>query len=169
MRYAAQLNWGDTVLYHRFYQGLPNRLQDLIANREQGKPTFFHAMYQLAITFNNCYWEWNREQDCFYNTEKEAADSHHQKQGRMAQYSVSLQSSTLSCPQSSTTPPQTAPSWSSLKPSRQPSSIVKSPFPSTLHVDLSNKLGRDGKLNSNERKCHIDNNLCLYCGSKDTR
>jgi len=37
MWYAAQLNWGDTVLCHRFYQGLPNRLQDLIANREQEK------------------------------------------------------------------------------------------------------------------------------------
>ena len=61
----------------------------------------------------------------------------------------------------------TASSWSSLKPSRQPSSIVKSPFPSTLHVDLSNKLGRDGKLNSNEHKRHIDNNLCLYCRLKD--
>jgi len=59
MWYAAQLNWGDTVLCYRFYQGLPNRLQDLIANREQGKPTSFHAMYQLAITFNNRYWEQN--------------------------------------------------------------------------------------------------------------
>jgi len=34
-------------------------------------------------------------------------------------------------------------------------------------IDLSDKLGRDGKLNSNERKRYIDNNLCLYCGSKD--
>ena len=63
--------------------------------------------------------------------------------------------------------PQTVPSRSSQKPSRRPSSIVKSPSPSTLRVDLSDKLGRDGKLNSNERKCRIDNNLCLYCGSKD--
>jgi len=55
MQYAAQLNWGDTVLCYRFYQGLPNHLQDLIANREQGKPTSFHAMYQLAITFDNRY------------------------------------------------------------------------------------------------------------------
>ena len=45
MWYAAQLNWGDTVLCHHFYQGLPNHLQDLIANREQGKPTSFHSMY----------------------------------------------------------------------------------------------------------------------------
>ena len=34
MWYAAQLNWGDTVLCYYFYQGLPNRFQDLIANRE---------------------------------------------------------------------------------------------------------------------------------------
>jgi len=76
MWYVAQLNWDDTVLCHRFYQGLPNRLQDLIANREQGKPAFFHAMYQLTITFDNRYWERNCERDRF-NTEKEAADSHH--------------------------------------------------------------------------------------------
>jgi len=167
MWYTAQLNWGDTVLCHRFYQGLPNRLQDLIANREQGKPTSFHAMYQLAITFDNRYWERNHERDCFHNTEKEAADSHHRKQGRMAQFSASSQSSAPSRPQSSTTPPQTALSRSSQKPSRRPSSIVKSPSPSTPRVDLSDKLGRDGKLNGNERKRRIDNNLCLYCGSKD--
>jgi len=167
MRYAAQLNWGDTVLCHCFYQGLPNRLQDLIANREQGKPTSFHAMYQLAITFDNRYWERNCERDRFHNTEKEAADSHHWKQDRMAQFSVSLQSSALSRPQSFTTPPQTALSRSSQKPSRRPSSIVKSLSLSTPCVDLSDKLGRDRKLNSNERKRCIDNNLCLYCGSKD--
>jgi len=55
MRYAAQLNWGDSVLYHHFYQRLPNCLQDLIANQEQGKPNSFQAMYQLAITFDNRY------------------------------------------------------------------------------------------------------------------
>jgi len=55
MWYAVQLNWGNTVLCHQFYQGLPNHLQDLIANWEQGKPTSFYAMYQLAITFNNHY------------------------------------------------------------------------------------------------------------------
>jgi len=104
-------------------------------------------MYQLAITFNNCYWERNRERDRLRNIEKKAADSHHQKQGKMTQYSASLQSSALPRSQSSTTPPQTAPSQSSLKPPRTSSSIAKSPSSSTPHVDLSNKLGRDGKLN----------------------
>ena len=167
MRYAAQLNWGDSVLCHRFYQGLPNRLQDLIANREQGKPNSFQAMYQLAITFDNRYWERNRERDRLRNMEKDAADSHNRKQGRMTQFSASSQNSVPPRPQSSTAPSQTAPSRNSLKPPRTSSPIAKSPSPSTPRVDLSDKLGRDGKLNGNERKRRIDNNLCLYCGSKD--
>ena len=167
MRYAAQLNWSDTILCHRFYQGLLNHLQDLIANREQEKPTSFHTMYQLAITFNNRYWKRNHERDHFHNMEKEAADSHHWKQGRMAQYSASSQSSAPSHPQLSTTPSQTIPSWNFLKLSRRLSSITKSPSLSTLCVNLSDKLGRDGKLNGNEHKCRIDNNLCLYCRLKE--
>jgi len=127
MWYAAQLNWGDSVLCHCFYQGLPNCLQDPIANQEQGKPNSFLAMYQLAITFDNYYWERNCERDCLRNTEKEAADSHHQKQGKMTQYSAFSQSSTLPHSQLSTTSPQTAPSQSSLKPPRTSPSIAKSP------------------------------------------
>jgi len=98
MWYATQLNWGDSVLCHRFYQGLPNCLQDLIANREQGKPNSFHAMYQLAITFDNRYWERNRERDRLRNTEKDAADSHNRKQEKTTQYSASSQNSILSHP-----------------------------------------------------------------------
>jgi len=124
-------------------------------------------MYQLAITFDNRYWEQNHKWDCLWNTEKEAADSHHWKQGKMAQYSAFSQSFASSCPQSSTIPPQTAPSQSFLKPSRTSSSIAKSPSLSTPHIDLSDKLGRDGKLNSNEHKHRINNNLCLYCRLKD--
>ena len=165
MRYAVQLNWGNSVLCHCFYQGLPNRLQD--PNREQGKPNSFQAMYQLAITFDNRYWEWNHEWDCLCNTEKEAADSHYRKQGRMTQYLASSQGSAPPHSQTPITPPQTVPSRSSLKPPRTSLSIAKSPSPSTPCVDLSDKLGRDGKLNSNEHKCHINNNLCLYCRLKD--
>ena len=41
MRYASQLGWGNSVLCHRYYQGLPNRIQDPISTWEQGKPTSF--------------------------------------------------------------------------------------------------------------------------------
>jgi len=29
--------------------------------------------------------------------------------------------------------------------------------------DLTNKLGKDGKLTADERKQHLDNNLCMFC------
>ena len=39
MRYASQLGWGNSVLCHRYYQGLSNQIQDSIFTREQEKPT----------------------------------------------------------------------------------------------------------------------------------
>jgi len=34
-------------------------------------------------------------------------------------------------------------------------------------VDLSSKLASNSKLTSDERKKHLENNLCLYCGAED--
>ena len=39
--------------------------------------------------------------------------------------------------------------------------------PNTLQVDLSSKLASNGKLTSDERKKHLENNLCLYCSVGD--
>ena len=55
MRYASQLGWGNSVLCHRYYQGLPNRIQDPISTREQGKPTSFQDMYALVMTIDHRY------------------------------------------------------------------------------------------------------------------
>ena len=99
--------------------------------------------------------------------EKEVADSHHQKQGKTAQYSAFSQNSALFHFQSSTNLPQTATSQNSLKPPRSSSSITKSLSPSTPRIDLLDKLGKDSKLNDNKHKHHINNSLCLYYRSKD--
>ena len=74
MRYASQLGWGNSVLCHRYYQGLPNRIQDPISTREQEKPTSFQDMYALAMTIDHRYWE--RDCECHHarQTEKEALD-----------------------------------------------------------------------------------------------
>jgi len=61
MCYASQLGWGNSVLCHCYYQGLPNRIQDPISTWEQGKPTLFQDMYALAMTIDHCYWERDRE------------------------------------------------------------------------------------------------------------
>ena len=82
MRYASQLGWGNSVLWHRYYQGLPNRIQDPISTREQGKPISFQDMYALAMTVDHRYWKSDRERHRARQVEKEALKSHSQKQGK---------------------------------------------------------------------------------------
>ena len=82
MCYASQLGWGNSVLYHRYYQGLPNRIQDPISTQEQGKPTSFQDMYALVMTIDYRYWERDRECHHARQAEKEALESHSQKQGK---------------------------------------------------------------------------------------
>jgi len=57
IRYASQLGWGNSVLCYRYYQGLPNWIQDPIFTWKQEKPTSFQDMYTLAMTINHRYWE----------------------------------------------------------------------------------------------------------------
>ena len=52
MHYTFQLGWGNSVLYHRYYQGLPNQIQDPISTQEQEKPTSFQNIYALVMTIN---------------------------------------------------------------------------------------------------------------------
>jgi len=61
MHYAFQLGWGNSVLYHYYYQGLPNWIQDPISTWKQEKPTLFQDMYALAMTIDHHYWEQDRE------------------------------------------------------------------------------------------------------------
>jgi len=76
IRYASQLGWGNSVLCHRYYQGLPNRIQDPIFTQEQEKPTLFQDMYALAMTIDYCYWERDCECHRTRQVEKEALESH---------------------------------------------------------------------------------------------
>ena len=76
MRYASQLGWGNSVLCYRYYQGLPNQIQDPISTWEQGKPTSFQDMYALVMTINHCYWERDCECHRARQAEKEALESH---------------------------------------------------------------------------------------------
>ena len=92
MRYASQLGWGNSVLCHRYYQGLPNRIQDPISTWEQGKPTLFQDMYALAMTIDHRYWERDRERHRARQAEKEVLESHSQKQEK-APTSISVMAS----------------------------------------------------------------------------
>ena len=160
MRYASQLGWGNSVLCHRYYQGLPNQIQDPISTQEQGKPTLLQDMYALAMTINHHYWERDHERYCVRQAEKEALESHSQKQGKASTSSSAMASQNKANP---------SPVASSAKnPSSKPSpSSAHKKQPKTPQVDLSSKLASNGKLTSDECKKRLENNLCLYCGAGD--
>ena len=158
MCYASQLGWGNSVLCHCYYQGLPNRIQDPISTWEQGKPTSFQDMYALVMTINHRYWKRDHEHHCARQAKKEALESHSQKQGKAStsgSVTASQSKANLSLVASSAKNP-------SSKPSPSPAPKKQS---NTLWVDLSSKLASNGKLTSDECKKCLENNLCLYCGA----
>jgi len=63
LQYSTQLQWTKSALCHRYYSGLPDRIQDIISTREGGKPSTFQTLYSTAISIDNHYWEWKRESE----------------------------------------------------------------------------------------------------------
>ena len=160
MCYASQLGWGNSVLYHHYYQELPNRIQDPISTWGQRKPTLFQDMYALAMTINHCYWE--RDCECHHvrQAEKEALESYSQKQGKASTSGPTMASQNKA---NSFLAASSAKNFS-LKSSPFPASKKQ---PNTPWVDLSSKLASNSKLTSDECNKHLENNLCLYCCARD--
>ncbi|KAF5353911.1 hypothetical protein D9756_006941 [Leucocoprinus leucothites] len=79
LKHASQLSWNDEVLYHHYYKGLPNHIQDPLSTCEQGKPTIFEEMHCLAIIYDGRYWERDYERVHARTAEKDAANSLSQK------------------------------------------------------------------------------------------
>jgi len=117
-------------------------------------------MYTLAMTINYRYWLRDRKYHCTRQVEKEALESHSQKQGKAST------SSSVMASQSKANPSLVALSAknSSSKPSLSPAPKKQ---PNTPQVDLSSKLASNGNLTSDECNKRLENNLCLYCGTED--
>jgi len=160
MHYASQLGWGNSVLCHCYYQGLPNQIQDPISIQEQEKPISFQNMYALVMAINHCYWKRDCKHHHARQAEKEALESHSWKQGK------AFTSGSVTVSQSKTNLSPVASSAKNSSSKLSPSSAPKKQ-PNTLRVDLSSKLASNGKLTSDEHKKHLENNLCLYCGAGD--
>ena len=58
---SAQLQWSESAFCHRYYFGLPDRIQDIISTREGGKPSTFRTLYSTAISIDNHFWERKHE------------------------------------------------------------------------------------------------------------
>jgi hypothetical protein len=139
-RLASQVRgWGDGALRRQFYNGLPARIKDEICR--QGKPATLAEFKTLSQSIDARYWE------------------------RKAETSREVKPSTSGPPAKSSAPPTRTFTSST---DRTTSTGSKPSKPSTSsssqQPDLSSKLGKDGKLTTEERQRRMDMRLCLFCG-----
>ncbi|KAG6329214.1 hypothetical protein ID866_9875 [Astraeus odoratus] len=164
-KYMVKFNWltsqvrgyGNGALHHQFYSGLPDCIKDEICH--VGKPHNLDNLCYLAQEIDVCYWEHKEEVQC---TNKSSGTSNFpaHKPGSSA-------------PNSSKGKPTTSSNTSSSSGNAN-SSLSKKPKSSNGGNKLSNatssnpnltgKLGKDSKLTLEERKQHLDNKLCMFCG-----
>jgi len=136
------------VLRHLFYSGLPDHLKDEIAR--VGKPLTLHGLRALCQEIDARYWERKDEISRTTKTQSTSSPTKSSNSGGNSSNSGQEKSKTGN-PSSSTNS-----SGSSKATSNQSSSGSR--------PDLTNKLGKDGKLTADERKRRLDNNLCMFCG-----
>jgi Domain of unknown function (DUF4939) len=139
-RLAIRTGWDDSVLRHRYYSGLAERIKDTMG--QQGKPATLEAMKTFAHSIDSRHWERLHEKSRSRNSDSSSENS--------APYSVTRSGSSV-------TPP-------SSKPNSTPSDFSAKPLAFVPH-----NLGKDGKLTFQERQRRFDNNLCLCCGGSDHR
>jgi len=146
-RLASQVqDYGDGALRRLFYSGLPDRLKDEIA--QVGKPLTLHGLRALCQEIDARYWERKDEISCTTKTQSTSSPTKPSNSGGNSSNSGQEKSKTGNASSS-------ANSGSSKTTSNQSSSGSR--------LDLTNKLGKDGKLTADERKWRLDNNLCMFC------
>lgn len=144
-RLAVQTGWGSQSLRHVFYRGLPDRIKDTMS--ERGKPGTLLEMKQMAQTIDARYWE--RKTEKARETPRTSGTS-------QATSSSSGKPSGNKSSEKSFTP--------KANPTSSTTSSASSSTPSKPRPAYADKLGKDGKLTSEERTRRIKNSLCLFCG-----
>jgi len=139
-------DYGDGTLRRLFYSGLPDRLKDEIAR--VGKPVTLNGLRALCQEIDTRYWE--HKDEISHTTKSQPTLSTTKPSNSGGNTPKSGQAKTGNSPSSANT------SGSTKATSNQSSSSSK--------PDLTNKLGKDGKLTADECKWWLDNNLCMFCG-----
>jgi len=146
-RLASQVqDYGDGMLRRLFYPRLPDRLKDEIAR--VGKPLTLHGLRALCQEINTCYWECKDEISHMMKTQSTSSPTKPSNSGGNSSNSGQEKSKAGNSSSSA--------SGSSKTTSNQSSSGSR--------PDLTNKLGKDGKLTADKCKQRLDNNLCMFCG-----
>jgi len=148
-RLASQVqDYGDGALRRLFYSGLPDRLKDEIAR--VGKPLTLHGLRALCQEIDVRYWERKDEISCTTKTQSTLTPTKSSNSGGNSSNSGQEKSKTRN--------PSSSANSSGL------SKATSNQSSSSSRLDLTNKLGKDGKLTADGRKRRLENNLCMFCG-----
>src|SRR6202041_2318842 len=143
-RLSTITGWDSRALRHQFYQGLPARIKDEIAR--MGKPDTLSQLRLMAQSIDGRYWK--REEE----TRRERNSQPSEKKPDKSSNQQSSSNNSKKDSKNNVKKNQSSNQGGSLSNSEK-----KNP-------DLSNKLGKDGKLTQAERTRRFNNNICLFCG-----
>jgi len=148
-RLASQVqDYGDGALRCLFYSGLPDHLKDEITRVR--KPLTLNGLRTLCQEIDVRYWERKDEISRTMKSQPISSTTKPSNSGGNSSNSGQEKSKTGN-------PSSSANSSGSSKATSNQSSSGSRP-------DLTNKLGKDGKLTADERKRCLENNLCMFCG-----
>jgi len=135
---ASQVqDYGDGMLCHLFYSGLPDRLKDKMAR--VGKPLTLHGLRALCQEIDAHYWECKDKISRKMKSQPTSSPTKPSNTGGNSSNSGQEKSKTGNSPSSANS------SGLSKTTSNQSSS-------GSNRLDLTNKLGKDGKLTTDECK-----------------
>jgi hypothetical protein len=150
-RLAIRTGWDDSVLRHRYYSGLAERIKDIMG--QQGKPATLDEMKTLAHSIDSRHWERLREKSRAGKGKSDKPDKPDAK------------SDDKSDDKGKKPPPGNNSNNNNNKGNKSNSGKPGKPSSSSGNsASISDKLGKDGKLTPQERQRRFDNNLCLFCG-----
>ena len=148
--------WGEAALLWQAYNGLAKQIKNEMVHHE--KPTTLSGLRKLMQAIDACYWEHKVEITCetpAMNSSGNKSEKNNNNKSSSNKSKGSLQSKQKNNNNLSSGSSQ----------NKGKSSEPKK----TLTPNLSSKLGKDRKLTPQERQCHLDKNLCLFCGAPDYR
>src|SRR6202046_2264298 len=143
-RLAVQTGWDDSVLRHRYYSGLAERIKDIMG--QQGKPSSLDAMKNLAHSIDSRHWE------CLHEKSRSNKPKSNNRPDHKSDKKPNNQPSSSS---NSNFPKKNQ--------SKDSTHHHKSNKTSSSSNPTADKLGKDGKLTPWERQRRFDNNLCMFC------
>jgi hypothetical protein len=161
-RISAMLDHNESSLYRKAYTAMPKRIKDEMVHFD--KPRNLDELRDLIQKIDQRYWERRGE----ITREARAApvtEAKSDKSARAAPNNDRRQGQNSG--NSNSTPNTNAQSSGKGKEKEKPKGNPSQGQPKK--PDLTEKLGKDGKLTQQERQRRQDNNLCLFCGQAGHR